>query len=87
MSNIWACPYCEYVPYSEYSLRTHIKDNHREYGEAGRCQAFYLTPDSRSWNKKFNNMRCRFSAKSDSPFCGNHAKLGLYISEIVWKDT
>lgn len=89
MSDIWACPYCEHEPYSKYSLSIHMRDNHREYGVAGRCQAYLLTPSARNWNKRTGaGLRCKASAKSlVMPFCGNHVKLAEFIEEIVWKES
>lgn len=87
MIDIWNCPYCESVPLSKYSLQSHIKTDHREYGVDGRCQAYLLTPSSRYWAKHtLKSLRCTFSAKPESVFCGVHAKLGEFIHAIVWRD-
>lgn len=89
VSDIWACPYCEHIPRNEYNLQIHIRNDHKEYGTAGRCQAYLLTPSARKWNKYTGSgMRCKFSAKSlVMPFCGNHMKLAEFIEEIVWKES
>jgi hypothetical protein len=51
-----------------------------------RCQAMLLMPESRRhWDRSIN-MRCTYSAKPDSAFCGVHKKLEAYITEIVWKE-
>lgn len=56
--------------------------------EKKRCQAILLTPQARYWHKYSDkDVRCSFTAKPDSSFCGNHAKLSAYISEIVWKNS
>lgn len=88
MTEVWTCPYCEYLPHTEYGLKIHIRENHRTYGVAGQCQAYLLTPESRRW-KKFTkqSIRCKYAAKDLlMPFCGNHAKLADAIEEIVWKN-
>jgi hypothetical protein len=55
--------------------------------EKERCQAILMTPKSRSWAKRTGQeIRCKWSAKPDSSFCGNHEKLSAFICEIVWKD-
>lgn len=53
-----------------------------------RCQAFLMTPEVRNWKKysQTPDYRCRFPAKPESSFCGVHAKLGLIIDKIVWKE-
>lgn len=87
-SDIWTCPYCVYNPRNEYSLQIHIRNDHREYGVIGRCQAYLLTPSARKWNVRTGSgMRCKSPAKSLlMPFCGNHEKLAEFIQEIVWKE-
>lgn len=56
--------------------------------EKERCQAILLMPRSRSWAKYAGReIRCKFSAKTESPFCGNHAKLSEFITAIVWRNS
>lgn len=50
-----------------------------------RCQALLLMPNSRSWMKG-GDVRCKWSVKPDSNFCGVHKKLGLLIETIIWKE-
>jgi len=55
--------------------------------EKRRCQAILLMPESRRWAKYGNReIRCKFAAKPESPFCGTYAKLSEYIEEIIWKN-
>ena len=52
-----------------------------------RCQALLLTPQFRNWAKYGGRKpRCRYPAKPDSNFCGNHAQVADLILEIIWKE-
>lgn len=66
---------------------SHHTEKHGDFTKP-RCQAILLMPQSRRWAERredSNSLRCRFSAKPDSSFCGTHEKLTEYISQIVWK--
>jgi hypothetical protein len=52
-----------------------------------RCQAYLLTPHFRAWAEDHgNSIRCKYNAKEDSNFCGNHRKLEEFIDTIIWKE-
>ncbi len=55
--------------------------------DKSQCQALLLMPKSRRWAKYGGEeIRCKWSAKDNSSFCGVHAKLGDFIDTIIWKE-
>lgn len=88
MKSLYPCPYTgEDHCIHDRCWKEWLEKLEREPEKKARCQAILLMPKSRSWAKRVDReIRCKWSAKPDSPFCGNHAKLSEYITEIIWKE-